>query len=361
MFVGASATPVKNTAGEAYAMASLIQPDEFQHREKFSRNVGRLIDTVPMAVRRGLDAMTFTAKINPTSARNDIANPQVVGGKKVGTAYLPIDEAHKATIDRVEKQFDEVSAAREAGTNVPVDTMKEIAPHLFEGQPRDQWQTIANDAAGRLAGSKEHAVRRAVQLAPYEQNAKLRGLVSTMEHDAKSKRASIAFAEHTEEGRLIGETLKEKLGAKVHYYDGTLSTADKDKAKRQFLADIKTWQAGNGPMPTMILSRAGEAGLNMQTVGAIHNYDVPLTMKAWTQRAGRAWRQGQEKEVDIHDWVSDTAYERNAVRRLREKGVIADAMETPLGSLDEKGIAAAYSAALEEQHGSLASIKPQVA
>ena len=361
LFLGGSATPVKNNATEAYSMASLIQPDEFKHREKFERNIGRLIDVVPMAVRRSLDAMTFTAKINPTSARNDIANPSIVGGRKVGTSYLPIDDAHKADIARVEKQFETVTAAREAGTSVPIDAMKEIAPHLFEGQPRDQWQSIADTAAGRLAGSKEHAVRRAVQLAPYESNAKLRGVVSTLEHDSKNKRASIVFAEHTEEGRLVGDTLKDKLGAKVHYYDGTLSTADKDKAKREFLADVKTWQKGGGPMPTMVLSRAGEAGLNMQSVGVIHNYDVPLTMKAWTQRAGRAWRQGQTEEVDIHDWVSDTGYERNAVRRLREKGVIADAMETPLGSLDEKGIAAAYSAALEEQHGSLASIKPQSA
>jgi len=90
--------------------------------------------------------------------------------------------------------------------------------------------------------------------------------------------------------------------------------------------------------------------VNAQRAKAVHHYDLPMTQKAHAQRSGRAFRQGQHGDVDIHNWHTDTDFDRRALRRLRRKKTLAEAHETPV-SLEEHGIAGHYAAAQRERTG----------
>lgn len=200
-------------------------------------------------------------------------------------------------------------------------------------------------------------MRRAVNQAPPEHNQKLQALADVVEHDMKhgewkgkdgamqKGKPSIVFTDSAAEAKMIHEHLGTR-GIRTALYHGGLSSNERDRVRLGFQPD----GGGEPEYDVVVATSAAEAGINMQRAKVVHHYDVPQTHKSWGQRTGRAYRQGQQGDVDVHDWHTDTEFERNARRRLQSKEGLASVFETPLRSMDESGIATRYQRALEQQH-----------
>jgi superfamily II DNA/RNA helicase len=241
--------------------------------------------------------------------------------------------------------------ARDAG-RVDLEALKGINPKGWEDLDEAATkERITNDTKA-IGNLRDNAMRKAINLEPYETNHKLQRMVAVVKHDLehgtwtdrKGKvnkgKPAVIFATSAEECAHIHQTL-EAQGVKTAYYHGGLNSKQKSKL-------VSDYQAGH--YGAMVLTPAGEAGIGLQKGKASHNWDVPYTEKAWNQRNGRAFRQGQQGNVDQHDWHTDTDYDRTALRRLKEKSVLAEVWQNPVERLDETGISGEYQKIIAHRH-----------
>lgn len=364
-----TATPHKNDESEVYSMASMLDPDRYHDRHQFMQNFGHELGLNPDAIRRELAHLTYSAKIPPSGVdRLDSSNPRVEQGKgglfgdggpakKVGSdGPLELHPEHQKLVDQVVSHYDSARRARGNG-GVDVEAIKALSPHRFEGQPESKHEAIARSINPHIGIVLQSAMRRAINQAPPEINTKLQRLTDVVQHDlthgtyrkkdgteGKGK-PSIIFTDSAREAQMIHEHLSSK-GVRSAMYHGGLTAQERESVRLGFQPE-----GDDEPQyDVVVATSAAEAGINMQRGKVIHHFDVPMTEKSHNQRSGRAYRQGQQGDVDVHDWHTDTDYERNARRRLKKKEGLASVFQTPIGSLDETGVAAEYHRVLANKH-----------
>lgn len=362
-YLHGTGTPVKNDAGELWSMASALDPDRYGDRGRFLQNFGQATANAPAALRRELSHLTYTAKIPPEGVRrtdtdNPTVKPGALGGpsRKVSNgAPLELLPEHKALVDGVEAAYQKAREARRRG-EVDVEALKHLSPKSFANAPEAEHAEIADKLTASLGMVKEAAMRRAVNGAPPEINTKLQAMARVIQHDlrqrwtdrkgkARDGRAAVVFTDRASEARMIHENLQ-RQGVRSALYHGGLTPEERDEVRLGFQPE-----GGAAPKYDVIVSTsAAEAGVNLQRASVIHHYDVPVTDKSHEQRSGRAYRQGQLGDVDIHNWHTDTEYELTARKRLRDKAMLAQVLQDPLPHLDEHGIAGIYRAVQAETH-----------
>jgi len=362
-YLHGTGTPVKNDAGELWSMASALDPDRYGDRGRFLQNFGQATANAPNALRRELSHLTYTAKIPPEGVRRtDTDNPTIKPGALGGPSRKVTDGAplellpeHKALVDGVETAYQKARAARKRG-EVDVEALKHLSPKSFANVPEAEHAEIADRLTQSLGMVKEAAMRRAVNGAPAEVNTKLQAMTRVIQHDLGQRwtdrkgkqrdgRASIVFTDRAEEARMIHEHLTRK-GVRAALYHGGLTPEERDGVRLGFQPE----GGGSPKYDVFVSTAAAEAGVNLQRASVIHHFDVPMTDKSHEQRSGRAFRQGQLGDVDIHNWHTDTEFEHTARKRLRDKALLAQVMQDPLPHLDEHGIAGIYRAVQAEQH-----------
>lgn len=362
-YLHGTGTPVKNDAGELWSMASALDPDRYGDRGRFLQNFGQATANAPNALRRELSHLTYTAKIPPEGVRRtDTDNPTIKPGALGGPSRKVTDGAplellpeHKALVEGVETAYQTARAARKRGA-VDVEALKHLSPKSFANVPEAEHAEIADRLTQSLGMVKEAAMRRAVNGAPAEVNTKLQAMTRVIQHDLGQRwtdrkgkqrdgRASIVFTDRAEEARMIHEHLTRK-GVRAALYHGGLTPEERDGVRLGFQPE----GGGSPKYDVFVSTAAAEAGVNLQRASVIHHFDVPMTDKSHEQRSGRAFRQGQLGDVDIHNWHTDTEFEHTARKRLRDKAMLAQVMQDPLPHLDEHGIAGIYRAVQAEQH-----------
>lgn len=337
-----SGTPAKNDTSEIRSVARLVDPDKYGGKAyQFAQAYGEGSVAAPDALRRELEHAVYTDSIPPDGvSRIDTANPEIRDGRKVSTGPIQLDDAHAADVRAVEETYKRASESFARDGTVDVDAVRMLSPGRFRDVPPDQHEAIARSLAPHLDIVKETAMRRALQLAPAEKNAKLRRMLEVVDHDVRNNKPGLIFTDSAEEAHHVTQELVRR-GIAAGTYHGGLGEKERDAFRRDFQA---------GKLKVGVMTAAGEAGINLQTAKTIHHYDVPKTAKSWSQRNGRAYRIGQKGDVDVHDWTFDHEHEHNASRTLRNKGRLSEIMQTPLGALDEHGIAAEYRQRQMQRH-----------
>ncbi|MFA5801209.1 MAG: helicase-related protein [Thermoleophilia bacterium] len=367
-----TATPTKNNTGEMHSWASLLDPDKYADRWKFMQNFGRETAWNPNAIRQELGHRVYTARIDPEGvSRTDTDNPTVeekevqtgenmwgptYEKQKVKSAGKPIElhPTQKARVDEITAAYEQASTSFKKG-HVDVESIRKINPAPFEGKTDEQAQSIARNMMKGLGFTRDAALERAINRSPVGQNAKLDALASVVQHDlaqnwtdrkgnARKGKASIIFSDSAQDGKLINQHLR-SLGVRSAFYHGGLPNEQKEAIRTGFQPE-----QGEPKHDVIVATSAAEAGLNLQRASVLHNYDVPQTEKSHAQRAGRAYRQGQLGDVEIHNWHTNTAFERRALQLLKEKRYLASVFQTPIGHMDDTGTGLRYTRIISRKH-----------
>jgi len=351
-WAGLSATPIKNEEAEVWSTAQLVDPDKYSSRNEFMRTYGHDLAHGYEGIRRELSDRVHSVKINPAGVeRQRFENPMIQDGRKVAghPQGVELQPEHRKLVDQVKADFKMLSSVVKEDRE-PNSAEERAALERFGGER----------ALRALGTAKENAMRKAIYSAPREHNTILRSMADVIEHDVnngkwelhdkkgkptgemKTGKPSIIFVDRHADADLITEELKAR-GIESAYLSGRSNADANDKSLQAFKS---------GQIPTLIVSPAGEAGINIAEGRATHHYGIPMTAKSHTQREGRAYRQKARGDVDAHDWWTATEFDRNARARLQRKSSLADIFEQPIGSADEQGFAARYAAELAEKHES---------
>ena len=361
-FIG-SATPHKNDEAEIQSMAALIDPDKYGDTHQFMQNFGQNTQFNPDALRREMSHAVYSAKIDPAGVdRTDTDNPSIErqfmqpARKVAHGGPIKLEGEHKALVDGVTAAYDKARKARERG-EVDVASIRKLSPDRFEGKPPAEHEGIAKELQGSLGIIREAAMRKAVNGAPAAINQKVQQLTAVLKHDVtegtwtdragnvQRGKPSIVFTDRAEEAHDLADHLKSQ-GLRAAVYHGGLD----GKARAKVIEGFQPPKGRAREHDVLVMTSAGEAGINLQDGKVLHNMDVPQTFKSHQQRAGRAYRQGQQGNVEIHNWHTDTPYEQNALRRLRRKEGLGAVQGSPLPGQDESGVAFHHHAALARKH-----------
>lgn len=84
---------------------------------------------------------------------------------------------------------------------------------------------------------------------------------------------------------------------------------------------IGKWRRAGGPL---ILSGAGEAGLNLQDACYVIQVEPPWTRASQDQRVGRSWRTGQKRPVTVYSLLATDSVDYGVKKMIEKKGKMAD-------------------------------------
>lgn len=376
--IAGTATPIRNDISELASMAAMLRPDKYSDRDEFMRQFGNNPRFNADALRRELGLFSYQASIKPQGikridrrnvALDDNGVEQI--GKPLSLSPVQIADASKAqaafdTADRiVREQSKRVARWRErnkvmanAGMahdpkpTLPdsdraelVRAMQALSPH-YDGNP----EKVMRAAKARSLNLRA-SMAKVVHDAPFEHNPKAQAIASKILRDHKASWTDKDGQVHQGKPSLVNSDriapllmLEKHLssqGLRCAVVRGGMNDQKREQLKKDF---------ASGKYDVMLLSKAGEAGLNLQAARVQHHYDQPVTATSLDQREGRAYRQGAIGDVEIVHWTTDTAFDKRNKEILEDKaGLARELFGTKALAMDESGLAGEYDAVIRAQ------------
>ncbi|MBI4869240.1 MAG: hypothetical protein HY816_20050 [Candidatus Wallbacteria bacterium] len=317
-----SGTPVKNDPSEGWDLLRKLSPDRYPDREDFMRRYGVNTPGSAAALQREMAPRTIAGRIPP------------VGVTATYHKYaLKLSPWQQAEYQKVKEHFKAAQRAREDG-KVNVDAVRALSPSSFESVPAEQHEALAQRLSRSLGILKTQAYSRVVNAAPAEHSAKLQHLLEAIPKHVAAGRPTVIFASRYASLDALKGALEAK-GIPVGVVSGRMNGAEKARQIGRFQPE-----SGKAEVSVLILTDAGQTGINLQRGKELYHFDLPETAASWEQRNGRIFRTGQTGDVGIHDLTTDTPYEAKKSERIRRKQEIGKVFQDSASHLDDSGIAA---------------------
>ena len=344
-YMAMTADPAKNDVSEIRSQLDKLHPDgRFGDEAAWHKRYGLNTSASREALRREVSGNFFINHIQP-----DVET-------RHAEETVPLHPEQQKQYGAVMQQFQQARADRAKG-RINVEAIKALSPSSFAGQPETEHEAVARRLSDNLGILKEAALHRVVNLAPAEHNAKLQAVRARLKDHHAGEKPVVVFAHNLEAVRMIEEGLKAD-GHRVTTLTGEHATKEKDARRRAFAP-----KGGEAPTADVIvLSDAGATGLNLQRGQTLIQYDIPQTAMVHAQRNGRIRRLGQQRDVDLIDYATDSPYEARARQRLQRKYDLRSIFETDaVGGLDEHDLGAFLARAKQRRTARDEASQAQVA
>jgi superfamily II DNA or RNA helicase len=318
-------------------MSKLVPGGGYDDAEAWNRRYGVNTTAAAEALKREVSPYIYAAHIKMPN--------KVIRSRET----VSLGDKQRAAYDGVRGAFEKLRAARLSGT-VDVDAAKVLAPKRFEGVPEDQQENVAKQVM-KVAGSlRDSRLQDVVDSSDPDENAKIQKLTEIAKRENRDEKPLVVFAHRLDAVRKIAAHLKAQ-GYTTETYMGPDSQIERAKKRRAFQA---------GKTQALVLSDAGEAGLNLQQGHTLVQYDRPYTAKTHAQRFGRIDRLGQKHpEIHLIDLQTDTPFEARAQHRVEKKYDLRNILTDPAEMLDDTGISGMLKQARAE-HATRAAAKAKV-
>lgn len=330
--VAATGTPVKNDPSEVHSWLEKLDPDRWQGRaDEFKRRFGLELNVTAEAFKRAAGRYIFASTIPSGVHRKEVWGVEDEQGI---SRPLALSDVQRQRLERVNTAFERARQARREG-RADLNALKELSPDSFAGRPEGEHQAIAERLSRSIGTLRFAAQARAINAAPAQHNAKIQHILKLARERRQRGQPGVVFAHSLTAVSEIAKAL-EADGHRVAVVTGADSSARKAEKRQMFHPD-----QGEPEVDVLVMSDAGAVGMNLQRGRWLINHDVPLTYKTLTQRNARIDRIGQRADVEVHNLITDTAYDHAAVRRVQHKGLLQDIFESDWESMDENGLALA--------------------
>jgi hypothetical protein len=340
-YIGATGSPVKNDPSEAFDWLQKIDPQRYPEgkRDEFLRRYGVDSAMTRRSLKQELTRYFFADRVHPGIS----ANHQEI--------HLPLSASQQTAIDDVDRAITKLRTG-------DADTQKwarVLAPNAFEGKPEEQWPEIA-EAVKKANGTFGDSRREQIINAHPGENAKVSKAVELAKQYVKAGKPMVIFAHRLQSVQQLHAELA-KAGLKVASMTGADSSAAKGIKAAQF-------QGAPGVAPSadvIVLSDAAATGLNLQRGKALIHLDQPMTFMCHQQRSARINRLGQTEDVDIINLLADHDYDKRARARVKRKEELADIYQSPVGYVDDTGLAESLSTTRKKRMQGFVDHEEQVA
>jgi SNF2 family DNA or RNA helicase len=150
-------------------------------------------------------------------------------------------------------------------------------------------------------------------------SGKLMRLLEMVEELLAAGGRSLIFTQFAEMGEILRRVLEEHCGVEVLFLHGAVPKAKRDAMITRF-QDMKP-----GSPPLFVLSlKAGGTGLNLTAASHVFHYDRWWNPAVESQATDRAYRIGQDKNVQVHKFICSGTMEERIDEMIEEKRDLAE-------------------------------------
>jgi SNF2 family DNA or RNA helicase len=127
---------------------------------------------------------------------------------------------------------------------------------------------------------------------------------------------ALVFTQFTRFGAMLQPYLRSRLGVPVEFLHGGRPRGERDALVRRF-------QASAGPGVLLASLKAGGTGLNLTAANHVIHLDRWWNPAAENQATDRAYRIGQDRDVQVHTFVCLGTIEERIQQMLADKTTVA--------------------------------------
>lgn len=238
--------------------------------------------------------------------------------------------------------------------DLPEKTETKVFCYLSEEQA-SLYETVVRDALGEIEGSEgierkglvlsmmmrlkqicNHPAQYLHEAESYRaegedrRSGKLERLVALLEETVSVADRSLIFTQFTEMGSILERYLPRRLGVNAQFLHGGTSTKKRAEMVRRFQEDE------DGPAFFILSLKAGGTGLNLTRANHVFHVDRWWNPAVENQATDRAFRIGQQRNVQVHKFVCMGTLEERIDAMIEAKKVMAEQLiETGEGWLTE--------------------------
>lgn len=319
-----TATPVQNRLAELHNLITVLKPGQLKSPKEFSQQFVVRGDPRLPKNRALLRELLGDVMVRHSRSQISLKLPP----RRAHTIRLQLHPDEQALYDDINAlarrmfgeegrthRFGVLTLLREAGssTAATISTLQALAENKTLAPHRPELLRLAQQAAAIQNSAKADALSKllAAQLAG-GQGDKL-----------------LIFTQFRATQEMLAERLRQ-AGVSPVLYHGSLSTAQKDAAIRDFQAS----------QPVLLSTEAAGEGRNLQFCRAMINFDLPWNPMRIEQRVGRIHRVGQDRPVDIFNLVADGTIEDFVLdildRKLNMFELVIGEVDMILGQLGDE-------------------------
>jgi SNF2 family DNA or RNA helicase len=151
-------------------------------------------------------------------------------------------------------------------------------------------------------------------------SGKLERLEEMLEEALAAGDKALIFTQFAEMGTMLRHHLQERLGCEVLFLHGGTSKKQRDAMVQRFQEDKRG-------APIFILSlKAGGVGLNLTAANHVFHFDRWWNPAVEDQATDRAFRIGQQRDVQVHKFVCVGTLEERIDQMIEQKKVLAESI-----------------------------------
>ncbi len=151
-------------------------------------------------------------------------------------------------------------------------------------------------------------------------SGKLERLEEMLEEALAAGDKALIFTQFAEMGTMLRHHLQERLGCEVLFLHGGTSKKQRDAMVQRFQEDKRG-------APIFILSlKAGGVGLNLTAANHVFHFDRWWNPAVEDQATDRAFRIGQQRDVQVHKFVCVGTLEESIDQMIEQKKVLAESI-----------------------------------
>ncbi|MBA4399177.1 MAG: hypothetical protein C0396_04825 [Anaerolinea sp.] len=298
-------TPVENRLNELWSIMQFLNPGYLNSLEKFRREFAIPIE------RFGDHEATALLKqmVGPFILRRLKSDPRVIQDlpeklEMKELCYLSEEQAtlYEAVVQESLKKVAESDGLERRGLVLAMLTrLKQVCNHpaQFLKQPLER-ETGGNHVNGR--------------------SGKLTRLTEMLEEVISAGDRALVFTQYAEMGHLLNQYLPQMLNVPVYYLHGGTPVSVRDQLVTRFQED-------SSAPPIFILSlKAGGFGLNLTAASHVFHYDRWWNPAVENQATDRAYRIGQQQNVQVHKFITLGTLEERIDEMIEAKIGLADSV-----------------------------------
>jgi SNF2 family DNA or RNA helicase len=308
--VALTGTPVENRLTELWSIMNFLNPGYLGSRAAFRQHYA-----LPIERYQDKEAATQLRKlVSPFILRRVKTDPTVIQDlpDKVETkVYCPLTEEqatlYEAVVQKALKEINDAESdmARRGQVLSMLMQLKQICNH-----PAQYLHQVSADysAEGHPPGGED------------KRSGKLLWLIELLEEITAVGDRALIFTQFAEMGHLLRSYLQQWLGVPTLFLHGGSSAKQRKSMVERFQDDP------DGP-PIFILSiKAGGVGLNLTRANHVFHFDRWWNPAVENQATDRAFRIGQQRNVQVHKFVCTGTLEERIDEMIERKKALAESV-----------------------------------
>jgi hypothetical protein len=344
--VFATGSPMKNNIDEVYHALHMVAPSKFNDKAKFKAEYGANTDVSRRALQRAIAPYMYAAGTKPKdksgrTLKMNEKQPKIPVNDHISKGRAAILEDTKTVGAYLSARTKDLKAQGVTPTTEHYNeawndpAVRAAVGRLASG---DTWGKMTEDQQKAAIGGqiravgamKMSAMNRLFHRAPFEDNPKAQWTVDKAVEMVKAGKAGAVFSKSSQAAAMLRDEMAKK-GIRVGLIDGSLSSVQKDEVRSKFQSDKPEYDM-------LILTDAGQTGINLTRGKELIHYDCPETQKAYEQRSARIHRLKQTEDTVIHVPQLDLPEERIAWARVRRKAKTGNPLQSKAELVDDSGL-----------------------